>query len=127
MALLLNLKPHSFNIIPSHVYNLLSNDRKAPYTTSTSFLLMSCNERHTALIMELPTVEMDPSCRFFHVEEENIRGLDMSPCDYDLFVKMKEPREIHFNSREDIRAVWRSLWDIYRNGYAGGVWRLSVI
>jgi hypothetical protein len=52
----------------------------------------------------------------------------MSPCDYDLFSKMKEPlRGICYNTREAIiRAVGRSLLDINRSGRADGV-RLSQI
>jgi len=48
---------------------------------------------------------------------------DMSPCDYDLFAKMKEPlRGIRYNTREAIiRAVGRSLLDINRSGRADGV------
>jgi transposase len=54
---------------------------------------------------------------------------DMSPCDYDLFTKMKEPlRGIHYNTREAIiRAVGRSLLDINRSGRADGVRRLPQI
>jgi hypothetical protein len=41
----------------------------------------------------------------------------MSPCDYNLFAKMKEPlRGIRYNTREAIiRAVARSLLDINRS------------
>jgi len=48
---------------------------------------------------------------------------DMSPCDYDLFAKMKEPlRGIRYNTREAIiRAVGRSLLDSNRSGCADGV------
>ena len=54
---------------------------------------------------------------------------DMSPCDYDLFTKMKEPlRGLHYNTREAIvRAVGRSLLDINRSGRADGVRRLPQI
>jgi hypothetical protein len=53
----------------------------------------------------------------------------MSPCDYDLFTKMKEPlRGIRYNTREAIiRAVGRSLLDINRSGRADGVRRLPQI
>jgi hypothetical protein len=42
----------------------------------------------------------------------------MSPCDYDLFAKMKEPlRGTRYNTREEIiHAVGRSLPDINRSG-----------
>jgi transposase len=50
---------------------------------------------------------------------------DMSPCDYDLFAKMKEPR---YNTREEIiRAVGQSLLDMNRSGRADGVQCLSQI
>jgi hypothetical protein len=53
----------------------------------------------------------------------------MSPCDYDLFAKMKKPlRGPRYNTREEIiRAVGRSLLDINRNGHADGVRRLPQI
>ena len=53
----------------------------------------------------------------------------MSPCDYDLFAKMKEPlRGIRYNTREAIiRAVGRSLLDINRSGRADGVRLLPQI
>jgi hypothetical protein len=48
---------------------------------------------------------------------------DMSPCDYDLFAKMKEPlRGTRYGTREEIiHAVGRSLLDINRSGRADGV------
>jgi hypothetical protein len=54
---------------------------------------------------------------------------DMSPCDYDLFYKMKEPlRGTCYNTREEIiRAVGQSLLDINRSGRADGVRRLPQI
>jgi hypothetical protein len=53
----------------------------------------------------------------------------MSPYDYDLFVKMKEPlRGTHYNTGEEItRAVRRSLLDINRSGHADGARRLPQI
>ncbi|PNF43542.1 hypothetical protein B7P43_G03933 [Cryptotermes secundus] len=54
---------------------------------------------------------------------------DMSPCDYDLFAKTKEPlRGTRYNKREEIiRAVGRSLLDINRSGRADDVRRLPQI
>ena len=54
---------------------------------------------------------------------------DMSPGDYDLFSKIKEPlRGIRFQSRVDIqRALDRSVRVISRNGAADGVRRLRRI
>jgi hypothetical protein len=53
----------------------------------------------------------------------------MSPCDYDIFAKMKEPlRGTRYNTREEIiRAVGRSLLDINTSGRADGVRRLPQI
>jgi hypothetical protein len=53
----------------------------------------------------------------------------MSPCDYDLFAKMKEPlRGTRYNTREEIiRGVGQSLLDINRSGRADGVRRLPQI
>jgi hypothetical protein len=53
----------------------------------------------------------------------------MSPCDYDLFAKMKVPlRGTRYNTREEIiRAVGRSLQDINGNGRVDGVQRLPQI
>jgi hypothetical protein len=47
----------------------------------------------------------------------------MSPCDYDLFAKMKKPLlGTRYNTREEIiRAVGRALLDINRSGRAEGV------
>jgi hypothetical protein len=54
---------------------------------------------------------------------------DMSPRDYDLFVKMEEPLpETRYNKREEIIvAVVRSLLDINRSGRADCVRRLPQI
>ncbi|PSN42070.1 hypothetical protein C0J52_16390 [Blattella germanica] len=54
---------------------------------------------------------------------------DMSPCDYDLFSKVKEPlRGNRYNTREAIiHAVGRSIRNINRNGRADGVRRLPKI
>ena len=64
-----------------------------------------------------------------HTIEQPPYSPDMSPCDYDLFAKMKEPlRGIRYNTREAIiRAVGRSLLDINRSGRADGVRRLPQI
>ncbi|PNF29374.1 hypothetical protein B7P43_G07838, partial [Cryptotermes secundus] len=53
---------------------------------------------------------------------------DMSPCDYDLFAKMKEPlRGLRYNTREEIiLAVGWSLLDINRCGRANGVQHLQI-
>jgi hypothetical protein len=53
----------------------------------------------------------------------------LSPCDYDLFAKMKEPlRGTCYNTREEIiRAVGQSLLDINRSGRADGVRRYPQI
>ncbi|PSN39634.1 hypothetical protein C0J52_27943 [Blattella germanica] len=54
---------------------------------------------------------------------------DMSPCDYDLLSKVKEPlRGNRYNTREAIiHAVGRSIRSINRNGRADGVRRLPNI
>jgi hypothetical protein len=55
-------------------------------------------------------------------------SLDMSPCDYDLFAKMKEPLQgIQYNTREIIHAVGLSLLDINRSERADGVQCLPQI
>jgi hypothetical protein len=53
----------------------------------------------------------------------------MSPCDYDIFSKMKEPLQgTRYKTREQIiRAVGASLLDINRRARADGVRRLSQI
>jgi hypothetical protein len=53
----------------------------------------------------------------------------MSPCDSDLFAKMKEPmRGAGYYRREEIiHAVGRSLLYINTSGHAGGVRRLPQI
>jgi transposase len=54
---------------------------------------------------------------------------DVSPCDYVLFPKMKEPlRRKRCNTRDAIiRAMGRSLQDINRDGPADGVRRLPQV
>jgi transposase len=54
---------------------------------------------------------------------------DMSPCDYDLFAKMKEPlRGKRYNTRDAIiGAIGRSLQDVNRDGRADGVRRLPHV
>ena len=56
-------------------------------------------------------------------------GRDMSPCDYDLFSKIKEPLEgIQFQSRVDIQRVLnRSVREISRNAASDGVHLLPRI
>jgi hypothetical protein len=53
----------------------------------------------------------------------------MNPCDYDLFVKMKEPLQgTHYNTREEtIHAVGQSLLNINRSGHADSVQCLPQI
>ena len=43
---------------------------------------------------------------------------DMSPCDYDLFAKVKEPlRGTRYNTRDElIRAIGRSIRNINKDG-----------
>ncbi|KAJ4438964.1 hypothetical protein ANN_14918 [Periplaneta americana] len=54
---------------------------------------------------------------------------DMSPCDYDLFAKVKEPlRGTRYNTRDElIRAIERSIRNINKDGRADGVRRLPNI
>ena len=51
---------------------------------------------------------------------------DLSPCDYHLFPKMKEPiRGVRFQTVEDIsEAVSAQLKTLQKNGLQGGVPRL---
>ncbi|KAJ4430144.1 hypothetical protein ANN_22354 [Periplaneta americana] len=48
---------------------------------------------------------------------------DMSPCDYDLFAKVKEPlRGNRYNTRDElIHGIGQSIWNINKNGRADGV------
>ena len=48
---------------------------------------------------------------------------DMSPHDYDLFAKMKEPlRGTRYNTRDElIRTIGRSIRNINKDGCADGV------
>ncbi|KAJ4438703.1 hypothetical protein ANN_14650 [Periplaneta americana] len=54
---------------------------------------------------------------------------DMSPCDYDLFAKVKEPlRGTRYNARDElIRALGWSIRNINKDGRADGVRRLPNI
>ncbi|KAJ4426670.1 hypothetical protein ANN_26468 [Periplaneta americana] len=54
---------------------------------------------------------------------------DMSPCDYDLFTKVKEPlRGTRYNTRDElIRAIGRSIRNINKDRRADGVRRLPNI
>ena len=53
----------------------------------------------------------------------------MSPCDYDLFAKMKEPlRGTRYNTRDElIRAIGRSIRNINKDGRVDGLRRLPYI
>ena len=53
----------------------------------------------------------------------------MSPCDYDIFSKVKEPvRGTRYNTRDElIRAIGRSIQNINKDGHADGVRRLPNI
>ena len=57
------------------------------------------------------------------------RPPDMSSCDYDLFVEVKEPlRRIRYNTRDElIRAIGQSIQNINKDGHADGVRRLINI
>ena len=48
---------------------------------------------------------------------------DMSPCDYELFAKVKEPlRETRYNTREELfRATRRSIRNIKKDGRPDGL------
>ncbi|KAJ4450034.1 hypothetical protein ANN_01441 [Periplaneta americana] len=54
---------------------------------------------------------------------------DMSPCDYNLFTKVKEPlRGTRYNTRDElIRAIGRSIRNINKDGRANGIRRLPNI
>ena len=54
---------------------------------------------------------------------------DMSPCDYDLFAKAKEPlRGACYNIRDElIRAIGRSMRNINKDGCVVGIRRLPNI
>ena len=61
--------------------------------------------------------------------EHPLYSTDMSPCDCDLFAKVKEPlRGTRYNTRDElIRAIGRSIRNIYKDGRADGVRRLPNI
>ena len=48
---------------------------------------------------------------------------DMSPPDFDLFPKLKEPmREYHFSSLEEVSAVvTRAIWGLNKSGTVNGI------
>ena len=54
---------------------------------------------------------------------------DMSPCDCDVFVKVKEPlRGTRYNTRDEaLRAIGRSILNINKDGCADGVRRLQTL
>ena len=54
---------------------------------------------------------------------------DMSPCDYNLFVKVKEPlRWARYNTRDElIRAIGRTIRNIDKDERADGVRRIPNI
>ena len=53
----------------------------------------------------------------------------LSPRDYDLFAKVKEPLQgTWYNTRDElIHAIGRSIWNINKDGWANGVRRLPNI
>ena len=56
-------------------------------------------------------------------------SLDMSPCDYNPFAKVKEPlRRARYNTRDElINAIGRSVRNMNKDGRADGVRRLPNI
>ena len=92
---------------------------------ATNLIILHDNERaHTA------SVVTDLLRRWpWEILEQLPYSPDMSPCEFDLFAKMKAPlRGIRYNTREAIiHAVGRSLLDINRSGHADGVRRLPRI
>ncbi|PNF15400.1 hypothetical protein B7P43_G00941, partial [Cryptotermes secundus] len=99
--------------------------RKRQYLLATNPIILHDNARaHTADAVK------DLLRRWrWEILQHSPYSPDMSPCDYDLFAKMKEPlRGTRYNTREEIiRAVERSLLDINRSGRADGVRRFPQI
>ncbi|KAJ4447407.1 hypothetical protein ANN_09414 [Periplaneta americana] len=62
-------------------------------------------------------------CWQWDILEHPPQSLDMSPCEYDLFAKVKEPlRGTRYNTRDQlIHAKWRSIRNINKDGRADGV------
>ena len=54
---------------------------------------------------------------------------DVSPCDYDLFAKVKEPLQgTQYNIRDElIHAIGWSIQNINKDGYADGIRHLSKV
>ena len=92
--------------------------RKRQYLLATNPIILHDNARaHTA------NVVTDLLRRWRReILEQSPYSPDMSPCDYDLFAKMKEPlRRLRYNTRGVIiRAVGRSLLDINVNVFTSG-------
>ena len=65
----------------------------------------------------------------WEILEHPVYSSEMSPCDYDLFPKVKEPlRRTRYNTRgELIRAIGRSIRNMNKDGRADGVRRLPIL
>ena len=71
-----------------------------------------------------PLVPRTSSHWKWEILEHPLCSLDMSPCDYDLFAKVKEPLRGSNTRDELIRAIGQSIQNINKNGCADGVWCL---
>ena len=95
------------------------------YLVIQNLIILHDNARsHTAAVV------MDfLHCLLWEILEHPPCSPVMSPCDYDLFIKVKEPlRGTQYNTRDEfIHAIGRSVWNIDKVVCADGVQRLLNI
>ena len=85
--------------------------------------LWQCKESHHCCCTDLLW------CWQWEILEHQPYSPNMSPCDYNLFAKVKKPLlGIRYNTRHDLnRAIGWSLWNINKDGHADGFRRLQNI
>ena len=82
--------------------------------------------RKTSAISALWLLELSWKMEFCNTK---CRRLLLSPCNYDLLAKVKEPLQgTRYNSRDElIRSIGRSRWNINKDGRADSVRRLQNV
>ena len=97
--------------------------KRRPLVVQNPIIIHDNARSHTAAVTELLR------CWQWDILEHPPYSPDMSPCDYDLFAKVKGPlRGTRYNTRDElIRAIGRSIRNINKDGRADGVRRLTNI
>ena len=91
--------------------------------------LCATESHHSSWQGVTPLLLPRTSCAAGNGRFRNIhRTHPMSPCDYDLFAKVKDPlRGTRYNTIDELRAIGRAIRNINKDGRADSVRRLPNI